>query len=438
MAQLERKPSKASKRASLYFTLPILSWALYDFANTIFSSNINTIFFPFYIQEAIGDNEVLDQIASTFISYANAAASLLLVLFSPLYGVMIDRSGKKKKYMIPFTIIAVGATFMMGVFGNWDTGSTWGNLPVSLGLVIFFFIIAKFFYHSSLVFYDAMIGDIGKKEDLPLISGFGVAVGYIGTLVGLAVYPIVGKDGNEDAFIPTAILFLLFSLPLFFLYKDPETSQVKQNQTFFSGYKDIIQTFREMKSYHTIFTFMIAYFFLNDAISTTIAMMAVYAGTVVGFSSSAFILLYLVSTISSIIGSFIFGYITRAKGARKSIIYVSILLLVALATAVLAQDSIWFWAAGSMFGIALGSLWVTSRTFIVQLTPEEKRGQFFGLFAFSGKVSSIIGPFIYGSITLIFADLGTMASRLALGSLMILTLIGLIIMIRMKDEVQVQ
>ncbi|MBM7693089.1 UMF1 family MFS transporter [Peribacillus deserti] len=432
--ELEKKPVIRSRKASLYFTLPIISWALYDFANTIFSSNINTIFFPFYIQEAIGNNEVLDQIASTFISYANAAASLFLVLFSPLYGVMIDRSGKKKKYMIPFTLIAVVSTFLMGVFGNWNSGSTWGGLPVSLGLVIIFFIIAKFFYHSSLVFYDAMIGDIGKKEDLPLISGFGVAVGYIGTLLGLAVYPLVGKSGNEDAFIPTAILFLLFSLPLFFLYKDPETSRPAQKQSFFSGYKEIFHTFKEMKSYKNIFTFMIAYFFLNDAISTTIAMMAVYAGTVVGFSSGAFILLYLVSTISSIIGSFIFGYITRAKGARKSIIYVAVLLLVALAAAVLAQDPLWFWAAGSMFGVALGSMWVTSRTFIVQLTPEEKRGQFFGLFAFSGKVSSIIGPLIYGSITLIFADLGTIASRMALGSLMILTLIGLIIVVRMKEE----
>ena len=86
-----------------------------------------------------------------------------------------------------------------------------------------------------------------------------------------------------------------------------------------------------------------------------------------------------------------------------------------------------FWIAGSMFGSALGSMWVTSRTYIVEITPEEKRGQFFGLFAFSGKVSSIVGPLLYGSITLIFADLGDTASRMALGSLIILTIIGLIV-----------
>lgn len=130
---------------------------------------------------------------------------------------------------------------------------------------------------------------------------------------------------------------------------------------------------------------MIAYFFLNDAIATTIGMMAVYAKTVVGFSSSGFILLYLVSTVSSIAGSFLFGYITQSKGPRLAVTYVGVLLLVALFIAAFAQTALWFWIAGSMFGISLGSMWVTSRTYIIELTPVEKRGQFFGLFAFSEK-----------------------------------------------------
>ncbi|MEH6987995.1 MFS transporter [Cytobacillus firmus] len=427
-----KKPGKFNS-LRLYMTLPIVSWALYDFANTIFSSNINTIFFPFYLQEVIGENEVLNQIASTFISYSNALASFFLVLFSPLFGVMIDRTGRKKKYIVIFTLITVMATILMGVFASSQISGKIFGLPVYLALVIICFIIAKFFFHSSLVFYDAMISDLGTKQDIPLISGFGVAVGYIGTLVGLTVYLFVGDDGFHESFIPTAILFLVFSLPLFFFVKD-KPYQPKEKQTFLSGYKEVWQTFKEMKHYKSIFTFMIAYFFLNDAIATTIAMMAVYAKTIVGFTTGKFILLYLVSTVSSIIGSFVFGYITKAKGANKAVKYVGILLLVALAIAVGAVNEAMFWIAGSMFGVALGSMWVTTRTYIVELTPENKRGQFFGLFAFSGKVSSIIGPLIYGSITLIFASYGNMASRLALGSLMILTIIGLLVHSKIKDD----
>ncbi|CEG26636.1 MFS transporter [Bacillus sp. B-jedd] len=428
-------PAPALNRSGwkLYFTLPIFSWALYDFANTIFSSNINTIFFPFYMTEAIGNNEVLNQIASTFVSYSNAIASFFLVIFSPLYGVMIDRTGQKKKYIVIFTIIAALATILMGVFGGADFSGKWFGMPIPLVSVLILFIIAKFFYHSSLVFYDAMISDLGTKQEIPLISGFGVAVGYIGTLVGLAVYPFVGNDGFHEAFIPTGIMFFVFSLPLFFFIKDKPFPSPKK-EPFLTGYKEIIVTFKEMRAHKNIFTFMIAYFFLNDSIATTIAMMAVYAKTIVGFSTGQFILLYLVSTVSSIIGSFIFGYVTKKRGARKAVYYVGILLLVALVIATLAVNGAMFWIAGSMFGVALGSMWVTTRTYIVDLTPENKRGQFFGLFAFSGKVSSIIGPLLYGSITLAFADYGNIASRMALGSLIILTVIGLLVHRRIKED----
>ncbi|SIQ84397.1 MFS transporter, UMF1 family [Peribacillus simplex] len=435
--QVKPKSKKWKGNFGLYFSLPILSWAFYDFANTIFSSNINTIFFPFFLQEQIGENAVLDQIASTFISYANAIASLFLVLFSPLFGVMIDRTGKMKKYIIIFTIISVVCTFLMGVFGGASFDGKLLGIPISLAIVILLFVIAKFFYHSSLVFYDTMMSDLGTKQQLPLISGFGVAVGYLGTLVGLTIYPFISKGSSHEAFIPTAILFLFFSLPLFFFLKETPKQQ-KAKQPFLSGYKEIKSTFKEMQSYRSVFTFMIAYFFLNDAIATTIGMMAVYAKTVVGFSSSGFILLYLVSTVSSIAGSFLFGYITQSKGPRLAVTYVGVLLLVALFIAVFAQTALWFWIAGSMFGISLGSMWVTSRTYIIELTPVEKRGQFFGLFAFSGKVSSIIGPFLYGTITLVFHDLGTLASRMALGSLIIMAVIGLGFLLKLKGLEEVK
>ncbi|MGZ9816325.1 MFS transporter [Peribacillus simplex] len=429
--QVKPKSKKWKGNFGLYFSLPILSWAFYDFANTIFSSNINTIFFPFFLQEQIGENAVLDQIASTFISYANAIASMFLVLFSPLFGVMIDRTRKMKKYIIIFTLISVVCTFLMGVFGGAPFDGKLLGIPISLAIVILLFVIAKFFYHSSLVFYDTMMSDLGTKQQLPLISGFGVAVGYLGTLVGLSIYPFISKGSSHEAFIPTAILFLVFSLPLFFFLKESPKQQ-KAKQPFLSGYKEIKSTFKEMQSYRSVFTFMIAYFFLNDAIATTIGMMAVYAKTVVGFSSSGFILLYLVSTVSSIAGSFLFGYITQSKGPRLAVTYVGVLLLVALFIAVFAQTALWFWVAGSMFGISLGSMWVTSRTYIIELTPDEKRGQFFGLFAFSGKVSSIIGPVLYGTITLVFHDLGTLASRMALGSLIIMAVIGLGFLLKLR------
>ncbi|MBM6617650.1 MFS transporter [Bacillus sp. RD4P76] len=405
----------------MFLSLPVISWALYDFANTIFSSNITTIFFPFYLQEVIGKDEVLNQVASTFITYSNAIASFFLVIFSPLFGVLIDRTNQKKRYLVPFALISITATILMGVFATFISDAT-----VGLILVLLSFVIAKFFYNSSLVFYDPMISDIGNDREVPLLSGYGVAIGYLGTLIGLTVYPLVGDGGFHEAFIPTGILFLLFSLPIFFFYKDQPRKQVVEKKSFLSGYGEILETFKDMRSqYKGIFLFMIAYFFFNDAIATAISVMAIYAKAIVGFSTGMFILLYLVSTISSIIGSFIFGYITRNVGAKKAVTMVAIILLIALVIATIATNQGLFWIAGSLYGVAMGAMWVTSRTMIVELTPKEKRGQFFGLFAFSGKVSSIVGPLIYGTITLVLKDYGNLASRLALGSLIILVLCGI-------------
>ncbi|WP_342463131.1 MFS transporter [Ureibacillus sp. FSL K6-8385] len=425
----------ARNQLALYFSLPILSWALYDFANTIFSSNINTVFFPFYMDEVLGKDRVMEQVASTFISYANACASFFLVLFSPLYGVWIDQTGYKKRFIVWFASISIFFTFMMGVFASFNASLSISGMPLSLSLVVISFVIAKFCFNSSLVFYDTMLGDLGTKEEIPLISGFGVAVGYLGTIVGLLVYFFVDDGGFHRAFIPTAILYLIFSLPLFYFIKDrPLPKEQRKRASFIKGYKEIVDTFKDMKKYKAIFTFMIAYFFLNDAIQTTIAMMAIYATVIIGFSSGQFIVLYLVSTISTVIGSFIFGNITKAIGAKKAVAIVSLIMIIALFIAVFATQEWMFWLAGSLFGVSLGSMWVTSRTLIIELSPEEKRGQFFGLFAFSGKVSPIVGPALYGTITFLLKDHGPLASRVALGSLMVLTVVGLIVHLQVKQE----
>ncbi|MBL0387732.1 MFS transporter [Tumebacillus sp. ITR2] len=434
--QLKRStaPTTPRRGLALYFALPILSWAFYDFANTIFSSNIVTIFFPFYLQEAVGGNEQMNQIASTMITYTNALVSVFLVLLSPLFGVWIDRTGKKKAYLVPFTLISILATALMGVSAMWQTDAELFGLSAPLAGVLVAFMFAKFFFNSSLVFYDPMISDIGTKQELPLISGFGVALGYCGTLIGLVVYPFVEKNHSYQAFLPSAALFLLFCLPMFLLYKDQPAKQVQERKSFFSGYQEIRETFREARAHRGIFLFMIAYFFFNDAIATAISVMAVYAKAVVGFTTGQFVLLYLVSTVSSIIGSFVFGHITKRVGAKKALLYVAAILLVALAMAALAFNQTMLWICGSLYGMAMGATWVTSRTLIVELTPAEKRGQFFGLFAFSGKVSSIVGPALYGTITLLLAEHGNLASRVAIGSLGILVLIGLAVHMRMPYQ----
>ncbi|MFC0188762.1 MFS transporter [Fictibacillus aquaticus] len=418
------------KKTALYLSLPVMSWALYDFANTIFSSNIITIFFPFYLSSVVGGSGQMDQIASTIISYANAAVSILLVLLSPLYGVWIDQTGKKKKYVVTFAAGAILSTLLMSIFAQFSSSETFFSLPASVFLVILAFMAGKFFYQSSLVFYDAMLPDVSTKENLSLLSGFGVAVGYTGTILGLSVYFLTGKDNFSDAFLYSGVLFLLFSLPIMFIYREKQPSglQPASKSGVFSGYREIAATFKEIRAFRDLFLFMLAYFFFNDAIATAIAMMAPYATSVIGFSQGTFILLYLTATVFSIIGSFSFGHYTKKAGSKMALYMVGFLLVVALLLAVFTTVASLFWISGALYGIAMGAMWVVTRTMIVEMSPPEKRGQFFGLFAFSGKVSAVAGPLVYGTITLTFSSYGDIASRLALGSMLIFVAIGMIIL----------
>ena len=137
---------------------------MYDFANTIFCPNITTVFFPMYLTEVMGTNEVMmQQIASTFVTYSNAIASLLLVLISPLFGTWIDRTGKKKAYLVPFTLICIGFTVMMGASSSMANHQVCFGLKASIIGSVVLFILAQFFYNSCPAFYDSMISDLGTK-----------------------------------------------------------------------------------------------------------------------------------------------------------------------------------------------------------------------------------------------------------------------------------
>ncbi|UTH13910.1 MFS transporter [Macrococcus equipercicus] len=421
----------------LMLSVPVLSWALYDFSNTIFSANIITLFFPQFVTEQLGKDPVTEQLASTWIAYSASAAALLLIILSPIYGVYIDRTNKKKRWIIWFSLLVFISTVLMGItYDSQLNGKVFG-VPLSFLLIIILFTIAKFSYNSSLVFYDAMMSRLAPKEDHAIISGFGVALGYLGTLVGvLSIMWLVGMDHPGDTFIPTALLFLLFSIPIFLYGRDgadPSTT-VQQSSSLLSGYQEVVTTFKMAKNEPAIYLFLIVYFFLNDALATAISMMQPYATTVVGFSNSAFIGIFMMATVFSIIGAFVFGYISKRIGSVKALQWVALILMLALVLASLPLAKEWFYLCAILFGIAMGSIWVISRTLIIELSPEGHEGQFFGLFSMSGRLSAVMGPFIYGTITWVFSDYGPLASRLAILSLFVMALFSFFMHFRVIKE----
>lgn len=448
----------SKKGTALFFSVPVLSWALYDLANTIFSMNIVSRYFPLWVTETMGQEDIV-------FSFAVSFSMILVALLSPLLGVLIDVRGRKKPYLTGFSLVAIAATAAIGL-----TGTAFGSHSSLLLIGLALFVIANFTYNSSLIFYNAQITDIATRENMGRVSGYGVALGYVGTIIGLlSIAPFVtggvpewvqsllflnpvpaGSEtgDNLNAFVPTALLFLIFSLPIYFFVKDrPQalgsggraTGQPSSGGSIIKeGYGRVWRTFKEARKYRGLFIFLLAYFCFTDAINTVIAFMSIYAQGVMGLTAAQLTMFLLVATAFAVVGSFLIGFVTDRIGSKKTIYLVLCLWIVALIIAATANSMPMFWVTGILIGIGMGTTWVSTRTMIIELSPPEKRGEFFGLFSLSGKVSAIVGPLIWGLTTWLLRDHGDLGSRIAILSLLIFILIGFWLMRYVPDRSQAQ
>lgn len=387
------------------------AWALYDFANTIFSLNIISTYFPSYIKDDKGLNDAV-------YAYPQSFALLIVALIMPLLGAMSDRAGKRIPWVIGFTLLCIGANIAMGL-----TDNVW--------LVITGYVVATLGFQTALVFYDALLPSVSTTLNWGKISGLGVGMGYVGALFGgFAVQQIIGPNGsNHDGFIPTAILFLVFSLPCFFLVREKTAPQTGAPRVSWGdAISQIGRTLQDARKVPGLMRFLIANFFYSDALNTVIIAMGVYATQVIGFSSAFTVLAPAI--ITAVIGSWLFGLITDRLTSKNSLIIALVMWVVVLTAAVFITDRVIFqWGIATIAGIALGGTWTAARTMMVELSPRDKLGEFMGIYNLTGKFSAVLGPALWGTtLLLINPDKDPhLAYGIAIGTLVLMIVIGLVI-----------
>jgi len=381
--------------------LAVAGWAIYDFADTIFSMNIVTMYFAQWI---VFDNHTEDIYYS--LSYS---ISMLMVAFTmPALGAISDAKKKRLPFLFTLTSGCILSTFILGIAGN-----TVEDVATKVLIALILFGIANYCYEGALTFYNALLPELSTPRNIGKVSGWGVALGYVGAIVGLLlVKPFVdghifgwrlpfSSGGRQNAFIPTAIFFLLFSLPIFLWVKERvqlRTEKIKIKEAFAKVWDGISNT----KKYPGVLRFLLANYFISDAIATVIIFMAVYAQVVMGFPDSVKMWFFIVATTFAVIGSFLCGYITDLIGPKKTLIYVVLGWTLCLSVVIFTANRTIFWIMGPLIGICLGSTWTASRPLLTSLVPKETLGQFFGLYALSGRVAAVIGPLLWGLAVLYF------------------------------------
>lgn len=415
------RPHPAATRA------PVLergSWALYDFANTIFSMNVATLYFSVWLIADLGaSNEVY--------ALGNGISSLLVVLSVPILGALSDARRRRKPWVVGFTIAACVACAAIGVFGQQTLPivgeGTIGGTPAAgwhptIGAftwVLVAFIVANYCYQAAQPFYNAMLPELAPPDEQGRLSGIGTAVGYVGTIVGLllvvpffngafpllgaipgavlatlrSIVPFTSHAGRVSTFVPTAILFLLFSLPLFFFCRDrhPRAGRVEWRQAF----ANVAHTLRDARDHHGALPFILASFLYQDAIGTIVSFMALYAVKAMGFAKGAETTLFLVLTVPAIFGSYAAGRLVDHVGAKRTLVVAIVSWIVLLIAMILVPTQQAFWIVGLFIGLIFGAVPTAERPMLLSLVPEDEAGRFFSLMLLSSRAAAIAGPWVW-------------------------------------------
>lgn len=402
------------------------SWAIYDFANTIFSMNVATLYFAVWLVSDLGAS-------NTSVAIGNGIASALVMVSIPVLGAVSDVTGRRKPWVVGFTLVAVAATIAIGAIGTRWIPLVGDSVlsPVAVRYVIHgaplvailaAFVVANYAYQGALPFYNAMMPELAPPDAWGRLSGMGTALGYIGSIVGVlmitpffngalpvfgalpvgvlhtlrSVFPITASAGRVATFVPTALMYLVFTLPLVVFCHDHAPSRERTRIPWRRAFQEVAGTLRDARRYPGTLRFLIASFVYQDAMGTIISYMALYAVVAMGFRRGAETTLFVVLTIPAVLGAWVWGRLTDRIGAKRTLLIVIGAWIVLLIAMIAAPSRAAFWGVGALIGFIYGGVNVAERPLLLALVPDEEAGRFFSLMVLSARAAAIVGPLVWG------------------------------------------
>ncbi len=407
----------------------VVSWALYDWANSAFTTLVVTFVYGTYFTQAMA----ADVISGTALwSRGIVVTAIVVAIASPLLGVLADRAGRRRRYLLVSTLVCVGFTAAVTFVAPGDRNAA----LTALAMVV----VANIAFEVGMVFYNAFLPDLAPPERIGRVSGFGWGLGYAGGLACLALALLVLVREEPLLSIPTeagfnyratnllvAVWFLVFSIPAFLYLRDrPATGEPATLAGAFSG---LVDTLRRARRYREVVKLVVARMIYNDGLVTIFAFGGVYAAGTFGMTLAEVIQFGIALNVAAGIGAWVFGRLDDRLGG-KWVVMVSLVGLMAMTMlAALATDKAMFWAAGLGVGLLVGPNQSASRTLMARFIPPEHENEFFGFFAFSGKLTAFAGPLLLGVVTEAFAS-----QRLGVASILVFFVAGALVLMAVDER----
>lgn len=403
------------------------SWILYDCGNSAYSVAISTALLPVVFGMFSNVESSMD------LGYFNTLASLLLAVLSPILGTIADYKDKKRRFFIFFFIIGVVFTASLAL------------VPPSSGmwqLLAIFYVLSGLGFSGANIFYDSFLVDVSSNDRMDSVSAKGFAYGYISSVIpfGISLGMIVmfGMDnviGYQAGFIVTALWWGLFTIPMLRdvrqkYYIEPEPKPV------INSFKRLATTFKNIRSYRTVFIFLLAYFFYIDGVDTIIKMVVPYATSVLGSDAlDTFLLLGILLIIQIIAFPFalLYGNLAKKYSARRMII-VGIFTYIVACVGGFFITSVWhIFVLGALIASAQGGIQALSRSYYARIIPKQHSNEFFGFYNIFGKFAAIMGPGIMALTTTLSGN-----PRYSILAIIPLFIIGFLVFLILPQERQVE
>ena len=397
----------------------VISWSLYDFAASSYVLLIISFIFSIYFKNVIADPRTGD----FYWGLAVSISILIGAIVSPIIGAVADNDNKRKSKLIFFAAVSILFTALLFFTG-----------PNTLVYAMVVFIIANIFFELAQTIYDSYLPQISNKQ-YGKVSGLGWGLGFFGGIVAmLALYPFYSQGyAHNDlmyrmVFPLTALFFLVFALPSFFNLKDGKSRKGRIKFNIWKGFSDVRKTIKDAKN-KKIWLFLLAVYFMNDALVTVFTFLPIYANTTLGLNLMQIMPALLVVQLVGFLSTVLFGALSDRLGHKNIVVGAIILWIASIVILYFSYSLVLLYVVSVLAGLAIGSSQAIARSWFAKMIPYQKRSQFFGFNGFATKIAATTGPLLFGIVSV-----ATSNQKLALLSIIFLFLISLVLFMFVKEK----
>ena len=409
----------------------VFAWCLFDWANSPYTTLVVTFIYSAYFTQSFAPDVVT---GTAWWSRAVAISGLIVALLAPPLGALADRAGLRMRLLAITTIVCAGATSALAFVAP-------GAVHAAV-VALTLFVLADVGFELGMQFYNALLPTLTTEDQLGRVSGYGWALGYAGGLAALLVALIgfvqpahpwfgmsrAGGFNYRATCLLAAIWLVIFSLPLFLSQRDarrPVASTIAVQGAF----DELIATFRSVRRYRDAGLFLLARLLFNDGLVTVFAFGGIYAAGTFGMTLAEVIQFGMAINIAAGLGALLFGFVDDRIGGRRTVLFSCVALAAATALAVWAPTRAWFWIAGMTIGVFAGPNQSASRSLMARFAPRGSENEFFGFFAFSGRLTAFAGPALLGLATQAFRS-----QRAGVATILVFFLVGGGLLLLVNEE----